>query len=89
MGYEIINLGGGKNPRSINYIINKLEEYLGKKAIINYKPFHKADMKETQADIDRAQKILGWLPEIDLDEGLEKTVHWYVENRGWLKDIKL
>jgi nucleoside-diphosphate-sugar epimerase len=89
VGYEIINLGGGKNPISLNEIISKIEKYLGKKAKIEYKPFHKADLKETWADITKAEKILGWKPEIDIDEGLKRTIDWYIENRDWLKDIKL
>ncbi len=89
VGYEIINLGGGKNPISLNEIISKIEKYLGKKAKIDYKPFHKADLKETWADITKAERILGWKPEIDIDEGLKRTIDWYIENRDWLKDIKL
>src|SRR5208337_1680491 len=34
-GYEIINLGGGKRPCSLNYVISRLEELLGKKAVID------------------------------------------------------
>ena len=89
VGYEIINLGGGKNPISLNTIISKIENLLGKKANIEYKPFHKADMKETWADIEKAGKLLGWKPEIDIDEGLKRTVNWYLENKNWLKDISL
>ncbi len=89
VGYEIINLGGGNNPKSINYIINKLEGYLGKKAIIEKKPFHKADMLKTWADITKAKRILDWQPGVDVDEGLELTVGWHLENREWLKDVKL
>ena len=89
VGYEIINLGGGNNPKSINYIINKIEGYLGKKAIIEKKPFHKADMLKTWADITKAKRILDWQPGVDVDEGLELTVGWHLENREWLKDVKL
>jgi len=88
VGYEIINLGGGKNPRNLNYVIRKLEEYLGKKAKIEYKNFHKADLKETMADISKARRILNWEPKIDLEQGLRKCVEWFIENRSWLKDIK-
>ncbi|NPA52882.1 MAG: NAD-dependent epimerase/dehydratase family protein [Aquificae bacterium] len=89
VGYEIINLGGGKNPISLNYVISKIEEYLGKKAKIEYKPFHKADLKETWADITKAEKILNWKPKITFEEGLKRTIEWYLENKDWLKDIKL
>ncbi len=89
LGYEIINLGGGKNPISLKTIINKIENLLGKKAVIEHRPFHKADMKETWADIDKAGKLLGWKPEIDIDEGLKRTVQWYLENKEWLKDVSI
>ena len=89
LGYEIINLGGGKNPISLKTIIEKIENLLGKKAKIEYRPFHKADMKETWADIEKAEKLLGWKPKIDIDEGLKRTVEWYLENKDWLKDISL
>ena len=89
LGYEIINLGGGKNPISLKTIINKIESLLNKKAVIEYKPFHKADMKETWADIDKAGRLLDWQPEVSIDEGLEKTVQWYLENREWLKDVSV
>jgi len=89
VGYEIINLGGGKNPVQLKEIISKIEKLLGKKAKIEYKPFHKADMKETWADIEKAEKLLGWKPEINVDEGLKRTVNWYLENKDWVKDISV
>ena len=89
LGYEIINLGGGKNPISLKEIINKLENLLGKKANIDYQPFNKADMKETWADITKADKLLNWKPQIDIDEGLKRTVNWYMQNREWLRDISV
>ena len=59
VGYEIINLGGGRNPVSLNTIISKLEELLGNKAKIDHKPFHIADLMETWADIEKAKKSFG------------------------------
>ena len=89
VGYEIINLGGGRNPVSLNTIILKLEELLGKKANIDYKPFHVADLIETWADISKAKSLLDWEPQISLDEGLEKSVQWYMDNRHWLKEVQV
>ncbi len=87
VGYEIINLGGGRNPVSLNAITAKLEELLGKKAKIDHKPFHLADLMETWADISKAKNLLGWEPQVSLEKGLEKSVQWYIENRNWLKEI--
>ena len=78
--YEIINLGGGKNPISINELITKIEKLIGKKAIRDEKPFHKADVQETWADISKAKKLLNWEPTISLDQGLSETVNWYFKN---------
>ena len=87
LGYEIINLGGGKNPISINVVISKIESLLNKKAVINHLPFHSADVDVTWANIDKAKKILKWEPKISLDIGLEKTVSWYYQNKYWLSRI--
>jgi nucleoside-diphosphate-sugar epimerase len=89
MGYQIINAGGGNNPVSLNTMIQILEELLGKKAIIDSKPFHKADMMTTWADISKANNLLGWEPEISLKEGLKRSVDWYLENIDWAKDIQV
>ena len=89
VGYEIINLGGGRNPKTINYLIELIEKGLGKKATIDYKPFHIADMTETWADISKAERLLGWTPKVGLEEGIEKTLEWYKANRSWLADVKL
>lgn len=89
LGYEIINLGGGQNPISINEVISKIEKYLDKKAIITNKPFHKADVKSTWADISKANRLLNWAPTISLDKGLENSVEWYNANRSWLSEVQL
>ncbi|MFN3568430.1 MAG: NAD-dependent epimerase/dehydratase family protein [Caldimicrobium sp.] len=89
LGFEIINLGGGKNPVSINQVIEILESYLQKKAIKKYLPFHKADVKVTWAHIEKAKKLLNWQPEISLEEGLKKTVEWSLEYMDLIKQVKL
>ena len=66
-----------------------METLIGKKAVIDHKPFHVADLMETWADIEKAKNLLGWEPKVSLDEGLEKSVSWYMENREWLKEVKV
>jgi nucleoside-diphosphate-sugar epimerase len=89
LGYEVINLGGGRAPTTINEVIAGIERRLGKKAKCRYMPFHKADISETRADISKAGRLLGWTPEVDLEEGITRTVDWYVANRSWVKDVAL
>jgi UDP-glucuronate 4-epimerase len=89
VGYEIINLGGGNRPVSLSEVIRLLEEFLGKKAELRHKPFHQADIKETQADISKARAVLGWEPRTSLEEGLQKTVRWYQDHLPWSAEILL
>lgn len=89
VGYEIINLGGGEAPVSLNQVIQMLEERLEKKAKIEYLPFHKADIKTTSADISKAGELLGWKPEISLEQGLDESVRWYRTNMPWSGEIVL
>ena len=89
VGYEIINLGGGKQPVSLNYIIQLIENELGKKATIIQKEFHSADMKSTWADISKAKELIGWEPNISVEDGIRKTVAWYKEHLPWSAQIKL
>ena len=89
LGYEIFNLGGGKQPTTLLLMIQKLEELLGKKAKLEFKPFHIADVKSTYADISKAKSMLDWEPTISLDEGLERCVKWYRDNQPWAGSIEL
>ncbi len=77
LGFEVINIGGGRNPVSLKTIISKMESLIGKKAIIKYQPSIKADMDQTWADISKAEKLLGWKPQISLDQGLKLLVEWH------------
>ncbi|MBA2123923.1 nucleotide sugar epimerase [bacterium Unc6] len=86
--YQIINLGNN-NPVSLKYIIKNIEKYLCKKAKIDYKNFHKADMKITCACIKKAKKLLCWTPRVDIESGLKKTVDWYLKNKSFVSKIKL
>ncbi len=89
LGYEVINLGGGRNPISLQTVIAFIEKSLGKSAKIEGKPFHVADVKETWADITKAGRLLGWTPLIPPEEGFQRSVDWYLENRAWVSKVVL
>ena len=38
-------------------------------------------------DSSKLQKELGWVPSITFEQGLEKTVDWYLANEEWLNDV--
>ena len=88
-GYEIINLGGGRNPLNLLTIIGYIETFLGKKAKISGQPFHIADTKETWADITKAGRLLGWAPLVTPMMGFQQSVEWHKANREWLRGIRL
>lgn len=87
VGYEIINLGGGKSPVTLNQVIAWIEEGLGKKARVDRRPLQKADLTETQADIRKADRLLNWTPEIDFRAGLQRSIDWYLENRNFASTL--
>lgn len=89
LDYEIINLGGGRDPVSLLKIIKMIEKRLNKKGNFEYESFPKTDIKETWADIKKAKKLIDWTPKITLEEGLDRTIDWYLKNKSWLKEIKI
>jgi nucleoside-diphosphate-sugar epimerase len=89
VGYEIVNLGGGREPTSLNDVIATIERRLGKKAVIDRKPFQKIDLQDTRADIGKARRLLGWEPRVGLAEGIERTIAWYEANRDLARAIRL
>jgi UDP-glucuronate 4-epimerase len=86
LSYEVINLGGHE-PITMNEMINRLEELVGCKAEIEHLPFHKADMLSNLADVSKAQRLLGWEPQVDLNEGMRRLVNWYQEQRSWASQV--
>ncbi len=86
-GYEIFNLGND-NSVELMYVINMIEDLLGKKASINWLPLHPADVKATWADIEKSKKTFGWSPEVSIEVGTKRTVQWYTENRDFVRSLK-
>jgi nucleoside-diphosphate-sugar epimerase len=83
-GYEVINLGSN-HPVKLKYVIKLIEKNLGKKAKIKHLPRHPADVTATWAHIEKAKKLLDWKPKTSIEEGVEKTVRWFLENKEFLK----
>jgi len=88
LGYEIINLGNN-NPVELMYVINQIEENLGKKAKIDFLPRHPADVLVTCADIGKAERLLGWRPEVRIEEGIRRAVEWHLNNSEMVAEQKL
>ncbi len=84
--YEIINLGSDA-PVVLRDALAAVEEFTGQSARIEYLPAHKSDVLATWANISKAERLLGWRPQVDLREGIRRLVDWYGENRSWASTI--
>ncbi|MEM7602820.1 MAG: NAD-dependent epimerase/dehydratase family protein [Verrucomicrobiota bacterium] len=87
--HTVINLGGGKKPIALLDFIHMIEDRLWKKAELVFKEMSASEMIDTAADIQKAKDVLGWEPQFDLEEGLDRTVEWYLENLEWAGQVEL
>ncbi|GIU82989.1 MAG: NAD-dependent epimerase/dehydratase family protein [Acidobacteria bacterium] len=76
--YEIFNLGESRTVE-LRYLINLLEENLGKKAIIEQLPPQPGDVPITFADISKARKLLGYNPQTPIEKGIKEFTDWFKE----------
>ncbi|NUK30410.1 NAD-dependent epimerase [Parageobacillus sp. VR-IP] len=74
--YKIYNIGNNQ-PVQLNYLIQVLEEHLGKKAIKKLLPMQPGDVPETFADIDELVKDINYKPKVSIEEGIKRFVEWY------------
>jgi len=87
-GYNVFNVGNDR-PVILLDMIHFLEELLGKKAKMNFMARHPADNPITWADLGKTQELLRWRPQVPMEEGMQRVVKWYLENKDWVKNIKL
>ena len=69
-----------------------MDEKLGKEAgssakLITYIKDRPGHDKRYAIDASKLNKQLGWQPSLDFEEGLEKTVSWYLKNDIWLSNV--
>ncbi|MEM9232267.1 MAG: dTDP-glucose 4,6-dehydratase [Pseudomonadota bacterium] len=87
---------GGENEmqnieivRTICAILDRLRPggppYADQITFVSDRPGH--DMRYA-IDPDRIRTELGWRPSVTLEEGLEKTVHWYLDNEAWWRALQ-
>ncbi len=74
--FEVINLGESQTI-TINRMIELLEDALGQRAIIEWRPPQPGDMPLTHADITKAKNLLGYQPTTPIDVGIKKFAEWY------------
>ena len=76
-----INLG---NPHefTILELAERVKQLVGSRADLVFRPLPQDDPKQRRPDIRRAQELLGWQPQIGLEEGLEMTIPYFAQQLG-------
>lgn len=75
-GFDIFNLGESQTVK-LSYLIELLENALGKKAVIDRQPPQPGDVPITFANISKAREKLGYDPKVKIEEGIPKFVDWF------------
>ncbi|RME54155.1 NAD-dependent epimerase/dehydratase family protein [Candidatus Woesearchaeota archaeon] len=77
-GYAIYNLGNS-NTVELLYLVKLIENCVGKKANLKFIGKQPGDVDITYADLTLAKTELGYDPKIKIEEGIKKTVEWYMK----------
>jgi UDP-glucose 4-epimerase len=74
---------GGTGARiTLNQVLRQLGAFTGKSIRAQYDPPRNGDIRDSQADISLAHRVLGYEPQVMFDEGLRRTWEWYSANFG-------
>lgn len=73
---QVINLGN-PNEKKVLEIAEIIRRLIGSNSDIVFKDLPKDDPRQRCPNISKAEKLLGWLPKVSLDEGLKRTIEWY------------
>ena len=92
---DTYNIGGfneWKNIDIIKVLINTVDRLLGRKEgedldLITYVTDRAGHDLRYAIDSTKLQKELGWEPSLQFEEGIEKTVRWYLDNQDWLDNV--
>ena len=92
---ETYNIGGFNEWQNIDLIKllcaimdKKLDRVSGTSAqLITYVKDRPGHDKRYAIDATKLNNELGWMPSLQFEEGLEKTVDWYLQNEDWLKHV--
>jgi len=92
---ETYNIGGNNEWRNIDLvklICRKVDRKLGRKPgesaeLITYVTDRAGHDLRYAIDATKIERELGWAPETALDEGIERTIDWYLANGDWIKQV--
>ncbi|MBQ7522726.1 MAG: dTDP-glucose 4,6-dehydratase [Clostridia bacterium] len=84
---EVYNVGGHNEMRNID-IVKLICKELGKSEdLITFVKDRKGHDMRYAIDPTKIHNELGWLPETKFEDGIKKTIRWYLDNREWWEEI--
>lgn len=92
---ETFNIGGHnewKNIDLIKVMCKVMDKKLGREEgtsekLITYVTDRAGHDLRYAIDSTKLQEVLGWKPSLQFEEGIEKTIDWYMQNEEWLKNV--
>ena len=84
---EVYNIGGHNEMKNID-IVKIICRELGKpESLITYVADRKGHDMRYAIDPTKIHNELGWLPETKFEDGIKKTIQWYLDNKDWWEEI--
>jgi UDP-glucuronate 4-epimerase len=80
--YEVFNLGNHQSE-DLMEMIGLIESGMQKKAVKEFLPMQPGDVQATYADIEKAQKKLGFVPYTRMKDGVQKFITWFKSYHGY------
>jgi nucleoside-diphosphate-sugar epimerase len=81
---QVVNISCGERATLLD-LVEEIQVLLGRPLTVHYEESRPGDVRHSQADIEKASRILGYKPHLYFREGLAETVAWYRERfRGYL-----
>jgi CDP-glucose 4,6-dehydratase len=79
---EAFNVGGGR-PISVREVVDTLGRVAGAPLDAIYGPAATTSGERSRQEVDvaKVERVCGWRPTVELEEGLKRTLAWYRENR--------
>ena len=84
---EVYNIGGHNEMRNIDIVKLICSELHKPESLITYVTDRKGHDMRYAIDPTKIHNELGWLPETKFEDGIKRTIRWYLDNRPWWEEI--
>ena len=85
---EVFNFGADNEQKNIDIVKKIISQTSASDSLINFVKDRPGHDKRYAMKYNKAEKVLGWKPEIDWNTGLLETIQWYTMNPDWVNSTK-